>query len=108
LAGVGDEPAVLIHGDLWSGNTCSDTKGQVWIYDPAAYFAHREAEFGMIRLFGNFGPRFESAYQEVWPFTDGAEDRIHIYTLHHLLSHLWHFGSGYHGQTWAMLQRCLA
>ncbi|MBB6428382.1 fructosamine kinase family protein [Algisphaera agarilytica] len=103
LAGS-DEPPVLIHGDLWSGNACADRDGRVWIYDPACSYTNREVEFGMTRLFG-FGSRFEAAYREVWPLQDGWERRVEIYRLHHLLSHLWHFGGGYESQCRALLDR---
>ena len=43
---AGDIKPSLLHGDLWSGNV-----GQVGeepcIYDPACYYGHHEAEFGM-------------------------------------------------------------
>ncbi|MEM1107244.1 MAG: fructosamine kinase family protein [Planctomycetota bacterium] len=104
LIGGGDEPSVLIHGDLWSGNACADRDGRVWIYDPACLNTNREVEFGMTRLFG-FGPRFEAAYQEVWPLQAGWERRVEVYRLHHLLSHLWHFGGGYEPQCLSLLNR---
>lgn len=103
LAGSEAE-SVLIHGDLWSGNTCADRDGQVWIYDPAVSHACREVEFGMTRLFG-FGERFEVAYQEVWPMPDGWERRAEVYRLHHLMSHLWHFGRSYESQCVSLLQK---
>jgi len=92
------EPGVLLHGDLWSGNAAADHAGSPVIYDPASYYGHREAEFGMMRLFGGFGPRVEAAYQEVWPFEPGSDDRIALYRLHHELNHLNLFGSGYYRQ----------
>lgn len=85
----------LIHGDLWSGNVLADTRGEPVLIDPAVYFAHHEAEFGMTRLFGGFSPRFESAYNEVYPFQDGADERIEAYSFYHLLNHLNLFGSSY-------------
>lgn len=99
-----DEPPVLIHGDLWSGNAAADRDGNTWVFDPACCFASREVEFGMTRLFG-FGTRFEAAYQEVWPMPDGWERRVEVYRLHHLLSHLWHFGGSYAGQCETLLRR---
>lgn len=95
LGGV-DEPAVLLHGDLWSGNAAADEKGEPIIYDPASYYGHREAEIGMMRMFGGFGPRCEAAYEEVWPLVAGAEQRITLYRLYHELNHLNLFGSGYY------------
>ena len=90
------EPAVLLHGDLWSGNAAANENGAPVIYDPASYYGHREAEFGMMRLFGGFGPRCEAAYQEVWPFQPGHDRRIEVYRLYHQLNHLNLFGRGYY------------
>ena len=90
-----DESASLIHGDLWSGNYLVGLEGEPVLIDPAAYFAHREAEFGMTMLFGGFDQRFYSAYNEVWPLQSGSEDRIEIYKLYHLLNHLNLFGISY-------------
>lgn len=95
LGGIA-EPAVLLHGDLWSGNAASDEQGKPVIYDPASYYGHREAEIGMMRLFGGFGPVCEAAYAEVWPFPDGCEERIRLYRLYHELNHLNLFGHGYY------------
>ena len=75
--------------------------GEPVLIDPAAYFASREAEFGMMTLFGDFDQTFYDAYEEVWPFSDGAVDRIALYRLYHLLNHLNLFGGSY-------LQQCLA
>ena len=91
---VGEEPACLLHGDLWSGNALLLADGRAAIFDPACYYGCREAEFGMIRLFG-FAARFEAAYHEVYPLPEGADRRIPIYMLHHLLNHLHLFGASY-------------
>jgi fructosamine-3-kinase len=93
-----EEPAVLLHGDLWSGNAAADEQGEPVIYDPAAYYGQREAEFGMMRLFGGFGSRTESAYQEVWPFEPGYEKRFDLYRFYHELNHLNIFGQSYYRQ----------
>lgn len=90
------EPAVLLHGDLWSGNTAANQEGKPVIFDPASYFGTREAEFGMMRLFGGFGSHCEGAYQEVWPFQPGHNQRISVYRLYHQLNHLNIFGSSYY------------
>ncbi|MCG8324809.1 MAG: fructosamine kinase family protein [Thiotrichales bacterium] len=95
LAGI-DEPAVLLHGDLWSGNAASDDQGRPVIFDPASYYGHREAEIGMMRMFGGFGTVCEAAYAEVWPLAPGSEERISLYRLYHELNHLNLFGQGYH------------
>lgn len=91
-----NEPAVLLHGDLWSGNAAADENGDPIIFDPASYYGHREAEIGMMRLFGGFGPRCEAAYSEVWPLAAGAEERITLYRLYHELNHLNLFGRSYY------------
>jgi len=96
LIGNIDEPAVLLHGDLWSGNAAANEQGQPVIYDPASYYGHREAEIGMMRMFGGFGPRCEAAYAEVWPLPDGHEERISLYRLYHELNHLNLFGQSYY------------
>lgn len=95
---LGDVPgqSVLLHGDLWSGNAAADTDGQPVIFDPAAYFGHHEAEFGMMRLFGGFNERCEHAYREVLPFQAGHEERITLYRLYHEMNHLLLFGGGYY------------
>lgn len=52
------KPSVL-HGDLWSGNIAG-VGGQPAIFDPATYYGHHEAEFGMSWCAG----RNESICQE--------------------------------------------
>lgn len=36
----------ILHGDLWSGNI-SSVDGKPSLFDPACYYGHHEAEFGM-------------------------------------------------------------
>jgi fructosamine-3-kinase len=101
------EPAApsLIHGDLWSGNLHITTGGAPALLDPAVYYAHREAEFGIMTLFGGFPARVYEAYDEVFPLEAGWRDRVPIYQLYHLLNHLNLFGAGYHTQTMAIARR---
>lgn len=94
--GAVTEPAVLLHGDLWSGNAAADESGEPIIYDPACYYGHREAEFGIMRMFGGFGERCEAAYNEVWSWDEGVKERGIIYQLYHELNHLNLFGKGYY------------
>lgn len=93
-----DEPPALIHGDLWSGNYLVGAQGEPVLVDPAVYYAHREAELGMTRLFGGFGAGFYAAYEEAWPLPPGARERQLIYSLYHLLNHLNLFGESYRDQ----------
>ena len=96
--------ASLIHGDLWSGNYMCDHNGDPVIIDPAVYFADREAEFGMITLFGGLDQSFYDAYNEAWPLADGYSDRFQIYKLYHLLNHLNLFGTSYLSQCLSILK----
>jgi fructosamine-3-kinase len=102
------EPAegpALIHGDLWSGNLHTTAGGLPALIDPAAHFAHREAELGMMTLFGGFSPRTFAAYDEAFPLDPGWRDRNPLYQLYHLMNHVTLFGAGYHGQVMAIARR---
>ena len=85
----------LLHGDLWSGNYLFDSDGRPVLIDPAVYRGCREAEWGMIRWFGNCPAVFEQAYQDQWPMADGWRRRVGIYLLYHQLNHLNLFGASY-------------
>jgi protein-ribulosamine 3-kinase len=91
-----NEPAVLLHGDLWSGNAAANEQGDPVIFDPASYYGHREAEIGMMRMFGGFDSNCEAAYSEIWSLEEGSEQRIHLYRLYHELNHLNLFGQSYY------------
>ncbi|KAL9252376.1 Protein-ribulosamine 3-kinase, chloroplastic-like protein [Drosera capensis] len=56
----------LLHGDLWSGNVSADESGDPVILDPACYYGHSEAEFGMSWC-ACFGGSFYKAYFEMMP-----------------------------------------
>ena len=92
-----DEVTSLLHGDLWSGNYLFDTDGQPVLIDPAVSYGCREAEWGMIKLFGGCPPEFEAAYLDQWPLAAGWRRRVLIYLLYHQLNHLNLFGSSYLG-----------
>lgn len=93
-----EQPASLLHGDLWTGNAMSDENGEPAIIDPAAHFGWAEAELAMTTLFGAFPLKFYQAYQEVRPLERGFRERFEIYNLYHLLNHVNLFGAGYLGQ----------
>lgn len=102
------EPAegpALIHGDLWSGNLHVAPDGRPALIDPAACFAHREAELGMMELFGGFSPRVFAAYDEAFPLDPDWRERLGLYQLYHLLNHLNLFGRGYHAQVMEVVGR---
>jgi len=102
---VPQQPASLIHGDLWGGNAISDAAGQPALIDPAAHYGWAEAELGMTALFGGFAEEFYKAYEEERPLEGGWRERLDIYNLYHLLNHLNLFGSGYHDQVIGVLLR---
>jgi fructosamine-3-kinase len=101
---VAPGPPSLIHGDLWSGNVLSTAEGPALI-DPAAYFGHREAELGMMKLFGGFSDRVYAAYDEAWPLEPGWRDRLDLYALYHALNHYNLFGGGYASQAHDLARR---
>ncbi len=98
------EGPALIHGDLWSGNSIVDDGGLPAIIDPACYFAHREAELGMMTLFGGFSGRVYSAYEEAFPLAPGWRDRNPVYQVYHLLNHLNLFGASYRAQVMGLIR----
>ncbi|GFP98535.1 protein-ribulosamine 3-kinase chloroplastic [Phtheirospermum japonicum] len=92
----------LLHGDLWSGNISSDKNGEPVILDPACYYGHNEAEFGMSWCAG-FGGSFYNAYFEVMPKQHGFEERMDLYMLYHYLNHYNLFGSGYRSSAMSII-----
>lgn len=101
----GYEPdASLLHGDLWGGNWAI-ADGEPVIFDPAVYYGDRESDIAMTRLFGGFGPEFYAGYEAAWPLADGADARVDLYQLYHLLNHLNLFGSGYASSALAAMGR---
>ncbi|KAK3034891.1 hypothetical protein RJ639_033254 [Escallonia herrerae] len=92
----------LLHGDLWSGNISSDKNGEPVILDPACYYGHNEAEFGMSWCAG-FGGSFYNAYFEVMQKQAGFEKRRDLYMLYHYLNHYNLFGSGYRSSAMSII-----
>ncbi|XP_020211571.1 protein-ribulosamine 3-kinase, chloroplastic [Cajanus cajan] len=97
----------LLHGDLWSGNISSDKNGEPVILDPACYYGHSEAEFGMSWCAG-FGGSFYNSYFEVMPKQPGFEERRDLYMLYHYLNHYNLFGSGYRSSAMSIIDDYLA
>ena len=100
---IPEQPASLIHGDLWTGNATTGSAGEPAIIDPAAHFGWAEAELAMTALFGRFPQEFYEAYQEVRPLESGWRERFPLYNLYHIINHLNLFGAGYHGQVQVIL-----
>jgi fructosamine-3-kinase len=62
----------------------------------------------MTELFGGFDAEFYAAYRDAWPLDAGYRTRRDLYNLYHVLNHLNLFGSGYLGQSEALLGRLIA
>lgn len=104
LAGHDPVPS-LLHGDLWRGNLAFDDRGTPVVFDPATYYGGAETDLAMTHLFGSFPQRFYGAYAEARPPVPGAEGRLPLYQLYHLLNHANLFGGGYVAQAMALIER---
>ena len=95
----------LVHGDLWSGNAAIEKSGKGIIFDPACWWADREVDIAMTKLFGGFSSNFYNSYNEIWPLSDCSEQRVDIYNLYHLLNHANIFGGHYKQQSLSELNK---
>ena len=91
--GIDVTPSVL-HGDLWSGNIAA-VDGKPCIFDPAVYYGHHEAEWGMSWC-ASLGPAFWKGYRSLIPKDEGFERRAALYEAYHQLNHYNLFGGGYY------------
>lgn len=98
-----DEPASLLHGDLWAGNYLIHSSGYAALFDPAVYFGHREMDIGMTKLFGGFDRRFYDAYQASYPLEKEWQKRLSITQLYPILVHAVLFGGHYIGSAKAII-----
>jgi fructosamine-3-kinase len=102
---VPEQPASLVHGDLWSGNHFPGPGGFACLIDPAAHFGWAEADLAMTALFGRLPGAFYAAYQSIRPLAPGWRERFDLYNLYHLLNHLNLFGATYLSAVEAVLAR---
>jgi fructosamine-3-kinase len=102
---IPEQPASLLHGDLWGGNVITGPDGHLCLIDPAAHYGWAEAELAMTALFGGFPASFYAAYESARPLAPGYRQRFDIYNLYHLLNHLNLFGPSYLGDVEAILVR---
>lgn len=98
------EPCIL-HGDLWSGNI-GTARGAPSIFDPACYFGHHEAEWGMSWC-ASLGGGFWKGYREIIPEAPRFQQRRPLYEAYHYLNHYNLFGGGYSNSAYQSLERCL-
>ena len=102
---IPEEPAALLHGDLWSGNRMFTLNREASVYDPAVYFGHREMDIAMTLLFGGFDTQFYATYNEVFPLQNGWRERMDICQLYPLLVHLILFGGHYYSAVKTILKK---
>lgn len=89
-------PAVLLHGDLWSGNLHVCANDEPALIDAgAAHYGWAEAELAMLTLFGSPPSAFFDAYAEHAVLSRDWRERAPLYNLYHLLNHVNLFGPGY-------------
>jgi fructosamine-3-kinase len=101
---VPTQPAVLLHGDLWTGNLHCCADGTPALVDAGAvHHGWAEAELAMLLLFGPPSKTFFDAYTEAAPLARDWRERAPLYNLYHLLNHLNLFGDGYLPQVRAVL-----
>jgi protein-ribulosamine 3-kinase len=54
------------------------------VFDPSSAWAHGEFEFGIMQMFGGFGPGFQREYHKIKPKDEPSEeweDRVDLYEL---------------------------
>jgi fructosamine-3-kinase len=102
---IPEEPAALLHGDLWNGNFMTGADGKAWLIDPAVYYGHREMDLSMTKLFGGFSSEFYESYNEIFPLQKGFSERVDIHNLYPLLVHVNLFGGGYLQEVKNILRR---
>jgi len=91
-----------LHGDLWGGNVIW-TPALPILIDPAVFVGDRVLDLSMMKLFGGFSDRVFQAYQRTFPLLPGWEERVPLYQLYYLLSHVC-----LHGPSWLpQVDHCL-
>ena len=92
---IPDVTPILIHGDLWIGNTHCCAEGQPALIDPAVYWGWAEANLAMTALFGGFPAAFYQSYYDNSDITSDWQKRMPLYNLYPLLNHLLLFDGSY-------------
>ncbi|KAJ7170071.1 fructosamine kinase PKL/CAK/FruK [Mycena filopes] len=110
LGSLAVEP-VLLHGDLWSGNTGVDASREPVIFDPASYYGHNEADLAIGRIFGGIPHTFLETYHQHLPKTEPVAEynlRGDLYQLFHLLNHTLLFQGHYTSSAEKIMDNLLA
>jgi fructosamine-3-kinase len=88
-------PAVLTHGDLWTGNLLATLDGHPVLIDPAVSYGWAEVDLSM--MWGSPRPPgsdvFFDRFQELHPLEQGWEARMPILYLRESLSEIAHVGN---------------
>lgn len=92
---IPQQPACLLHGDLWYPNMLFDSQGVPSLIDPAVYYGWAEAELSMTRQYGNVPRRFFDAYIEVHPLAEGWWDRLELLYIRQIMAVIAFFGNQY-------------
>ncbi len=97
-ARIPEQPAALVHGDLWKANIHPCADGELALIDAAAaHYGWAEADLAMLTLFGEPPPALFAAYEETAGCGTDWRTRSPVYNLYHLLNHLNLFGAAYLG-----------
>mmetsp|Transcript_1364 Transcript_1364/g.2049 ORF Transcript_1364/g.2049 Transcript_1364/m.2049 type:complete len:80 (+) Transcript_1364:769-1008(+) len=76
------------------------------IFDPAVYYGHHEAEWGMSWC-ASFGSEFWKGYRSLIPEDPGFRKRAILYEAYHKLNHYNLFGGGYYYDAYSLLEALL-
>jgi fructosamine-3-kinase len=101
-----EQPASLVHGDLWLGNLHACGDGELALIDAGAvHYGWAEADLAMLTLFGEPPTPFFDAYRQESGVDEHWRTRAPLYNLYHLLNHLNLFGESYLSGVRAVLRR---
>ncbi len=92
---IPQQPACLLHGDLWHTNMLVDRHGVPSLIDPAVNYGWAEAELSMTRQYGRVPRQFFDAYIEVNPLTEGWWERLELLYIRQIMAVLAFFGNQY-------------
>ena len=92
---IPEQPACLLHGDLWHTNMMVDSAGVPSLIDPAVNYGWAEAELSMTRQYGKVPRAFFDAYNELNPLAEGWWERLELLYLRQIMAVLAFFGDQY-------------